>query len=298
MSCRCAFHMRSTLRFLAAALIALFALWCVVKLRSDLATVPLAALVHSWKLVLTAAVLSLLNYTLRAIRWRWYLEKLGHALSLRFSFVTYCAGFAFTLSPGKVGEVARAKYYTVLGVPLRDITAAFFLERCMDVVAVVALAMCILPVVAHASRAIWGTAAVLAVVRQGVARVCHAARPLVRPRALAIGLGLGLLAWGLEGVGFYVLGFMYPTAHMSLGVAVGIYAVAVLADAAAMLPGGLGGTEAVMTALLVSQGFPVAIAVLLTLACRLVTLWFAVGLGWAAILILRMRRSAMEVVSW
>jgi uncharacterized protein (TIRG00374 family) len=126
--------------------------------------------------------------------------------------------------------------------------------------------------------------------------VLHACRSLVCVRALAVGMGLGLLAWGLEAVGLYVLSLMVPTVHLGLPVAVGIYAVAVLAGAAAMLPGGLGGTEAVMTALLVSQGYPLAAAVLLTVACRLVTLWFAVGLGWAAILALRMRRPAAEVV--
>jgi uncharacterized membrane protein YbhN (UPF0104 family) len=109
-------------------------------------------------------------------------------------------------------------------------------------------------------------------------------------------MSLGLLAWGLEAVGLYVLSLMFPTAHLGLAAAVGIYAIAVLAGAAAMLPGGLGGTEAVMTALLVSQGYPVAAAVLLTVACRLVTLWFAVGLGWVAILALRVRRPAAEVV--
>jgi uncharacterized membrane protein YbhN (UPF0104 family) len=249
-------------------------------------------------LVLAAACLSLLNYALRAIRWRWYLARLGHALSLRFIFVTYCAGFAFTLSPGKLGEVARAKYYTVLGVPLRDITAAFCLERFMDVVAVVALAMCVFPALPRHSDAIWGTAAVFAAVTRSACGIVKAARPLVCPPALLIGLGLGLLAWGLEAVGLYVLSFTFPTVHLGLAVAIGIYAAAVLAGALAMLPGGLGGTEAVMTTLLVSQGFPLAAAVLLTVACRLVTLWFAVGLGWAAILALRMRRSVTEAASW
>jgi uncharacterized protein (TIRG00374 family) len=169
----------------------------------------------------------------------------------------------------------------------------------MDVAAVVALALCILPVLADHPGAIWtGAAALPSVtrVRKGVMDVLHACRSLVCVRALAVGMGLGLLAWGLEAVGLYVLSLMVPTVHLGLPVAVGIYAVAVLAGAAAMLPGGLGGTEAVMTALLVSQGYPLAAAVLLTVACRLVTLWFAVGLGWAAILALRMRRPAAEVV--
>ena len=289
--------MRPIHRLLIAILIASFALWCAIKLRSDLETTSLLPIWRSRNLLLVAVLLSLLNYTLRAIRWRWYLARLGHALSLRFSLLTYCAGFAFTLSPGKLGEVARARYYTVLGVPLRDVTAAFCLERCMDVMAVAALAVCVLPALPHWSG-VWGAAALWPAITGRAASVVKAAYPLIRPRAVLMGFGLGVLAWGMEALGLYVLSFMYPTVHMGLAMAVGIYAVAVLAGALAMLPGGLGGTEAVMTALLVSQGFPLAAAILLTIACRLATLWFAVGLGWVAILALRMRRPALEVISW
>jgi uncharacterized protein (TIRG00374 family) len=126
----------------------------------------------------------------------------------------------------------------------------------------------------------------------------RAARPLVKPGAVLAGLALGLLAWGLEGAGLYVLSFIFPPAHLTLPLAVGIYSVAVLAGALSLLPGGLGGTEAVMTALLVSQGYPFAAALLITLACRLVTLWFAVVLGWAAIMALRVRRPVAQEVSW
>ena len=97
------------LRVVIAALIVAFALWCAVKLRSELAATSLAPVWHSWSLVLVAALMSLINYVLRAIRWRWYLARLGHAFSFKYALLTYCAGFAFTLSPGKLGEVARAR---------------------------------------------------------------------------------------------------------------------------------------------------------------------------------------------
>jgi len=59
----------------------------------------------------------------------------------------------------------------------------------------------------------------------------------------------------------------------------------------------LGSTEAVMSALLVARGFPVGDAVFVTLACRIVTLWLAVVLGWVAVLTLRQVRLAPSV-SW
>lgn len=71
-------------------------------------------------------------------------------------------------------------------------------------------------------------------------------------------------------------------------------AAPVLLGGISLLPGGLGSTEAVMTALLAAQGYPLSQAIVITLTCRLVTLWLAVALGWGAVLSLRQRTSALE----
>ncbi len=80
-----------------------FALWCVFEFRADLARMSFTPLMHSWDVVLLATVLSLFNYALRIVRWRSYLRRLGYSIAPGFAALTYIAGFAFTLSPGKVG---------------------------------------------------------------------------------------------------------------------------------------------------------------------------------------------------
>jgi uncharacterized membrane protein YbhN (UPF0104 family) len=52
-----------------------------------------------------------------------------------------------------------------------------------------------------------------------------------------------------------------------------------------------------MTALLATHGFNVADALLVTLVCRIVTLWLAVLIGWAAVISLRYRLEP-AVSSW
>ena len=64
----------------------------------------------------------------------------GWTLPFGFTALTYIAGFAFTVSPGKVGEMARARYYSRLGISLPDVAGAFFVERLMDVMAMLVLA--------------------------------------------------------------------------------------------------------------------------------------------------------------
>ena len=303
-------------RYLSFAIVAVFAVVCAYVMRGDLAQMSLAPLLRSWDLVMLAAILSLCNYALRIVRWRQYLSRLGHVLSLRFTSLTYVSGFAFTISPGKVGEVARARYYTRLGVPFADIAGAFFVERLMDLLAMLVLSTLILAATPRYQSAAWFAAAFAAVcfaaaallpwdkigqslasstkiprrlakLCAGVAEALSAARSLLSPRILVGGLLLSLLAWGFEGVGLWTLGSMVVPEHLGLAAGVGIYAVAVLVGALSFMPGGLGGTEVIMTALLVSQGFHVADALLITIVCRLVTLWLAVCLGWVAIFVLR-----------
>jgi uncharacterized protein (TIRG00374 family) len=303
-----------------------FAGWCLVALRGDLANLSLAPVIHSWDLVLLAAVLSLLNYVLRIVRWRAYLGRLGHEVSYRFAGLTFTAGFAYTLSPGKVGEMVRARYYIPLGVPLSDVAAAFFAERFLDLVAMVALATLLAATSSHYQSAILTGAAAAVVgllaltllpwsalgsrvssmqripraIRVPLVKIANmlaSTRTLLRPGMLAKGFLLGLAAWALEGVGLGLLSSMFPSAHVDLATAVGIYGVAVLIGGVSFLPGGLGSTEAVMTGLLVSQGFSLSQAVLITLTCRLVTLWLAVCLGWVAVVGLRQRKMA-EVAPW
>jgi uncharacterized protein (TIRG00374 family) len=61
--------------------------------------------------------------------------------------------------------------------------------------------------------------------------------------------------------------------------AIGIYGISMLAGAISFLPGGLGGAEAAMMALLTAGGATIATAALATVICRVVTLWFAVFIG-------------------
>jgi glycosyltransferase 2 family protein len=313
-------------RFVPYTLVLAFAAWCAYSLRGDLAQLSLAPVLRSWDIVVLATLLSLLNYLFRILRWRAYLARLGYPLPRVFSALTYAAGFAYTLSPGKVGEMVRARYYVPLGIPLSDVAAAFFAERLMDLMVMVVLAALLLTAFSSYTGAVAGAAVLVLVALASLALIPWAAlaawlkahpriprtlrsllaglasalastRPLLRPSLLAWGFVGGLLAWGFEGVGLGLLSSIYPQVHMGIPTAVGIYGIAVLIGGLSLLPGGLGSTEAVMTALLVTRGYPVSQALLVTLLCRLVTLWFAVCLGWLAVLVLRQRTLA-TVTPW
>ena len=298
-----------------------FAIWCVVGFQRDIARISLEPLAHGWPAIAAATGLSLLNYALRVIRWRLYLVRLGHVLPWRFVTLTFMAGFAFTLSPGKLGEMVRARYYQRHGIPLSDVTAAFFVERVLDLLAMVLLAVFVLAELRAYDAVLWIAAALVAGLLAGmalvpwpqvverlmarnardhtarpplwvrgvlpVARMLVSARRFLTPGLLIWGLALGVAAWGAEAIGLKIVGDVVSSAPLSWSSAAGIYAVAIIAGALSFLPGGLGSTEAVMASLLYAHGFQWPEAILLTLVCRLLTLWLAVLIGWLCVWALR-----------
>jgi glycosyltransferase 2 family protein len=314
------------MRYLLIGFAAVTVLSCLYALRSDLGAMSLTPLAHSWDVVLLAVLCSLMNYGLRILRWQRYLERLGYSAPLAFSSLSYVAGFAFTVSPGKVGEMMRARYFARLGISVTEVAGAFCVERLMDVLAMLALATLMVVGLPHYRTLAWSAAGLLAAallllrllpwralvdslarvprlpevllrLARSVDQVTTAARSLLQPSMLLLGLAVGIVAWGLEGVGLDLLSSIVPSGHLAMGVAVGIYAVAVLAGALSFLPGGLGGTEAVMTILLTAHGYTFADALLITLVCRLVTLWLAVAMGWTAVWVLR-AQSVASVTPW
>jgi uncharacterized protein (TIRG00374 family) len=105
----------------------------------------------------------------------------------------------------------------------------------------------------------------------------HASR-LLTFKFLFGGLALSLVAWGAEGIGFYLI-LYYLNVDINPILATGIYAMSIVIGAASFMPGGLGGTEAAMLIFLINLGVSQEVALAATLICRFATLWFAVILG-------------------
>jgi len=255
-------------------------------------------------------LLSIVNYLVRFIRWQGLVDKLGHHLPAKRHLLYYLAGFAFTVSPAKAGETVRSLYLKNHGVGFSESLAAFFVERFLDLFAILILAGFIALDYQPTYRLLTLViAVVLAVVlfavcqmdlpkfiivlagRCGgplarslnmIAKLLRSSRTLLNPRSILFGILLGLIAWGAEGVGFGIICHGLQI-NGNIWIFIGIYSLSALAGSAAFfLPAGLGGMEVVITALLTEQGATVKTSIIATLLCRLTTLWFAVLIGAAA----------------
>lgn len=250
--------------------------------------------------------LSLSNYLLRFIRWDYYLRNLGYRVPLLANLSIYLAGFGFTTTPGKAGEVVRTVYLKPFGVSYIHGLSAFFVERLVDMISMIIVAS-LAAYAFESTRWLVGltlivTLAFLPMVHsklvydflerrrqdfrslrirslgEHLLSMLRSSADLLRSGPLYIGLLLGLLAWAAEGYGLYFL-LERMGADTPLYLAAGIYGVSVLAGVVSFVPGGLGGTELVMGSLLILTGVDAPIAVSAVIICRIATLWFAVAIG-------------------
>jgi uncharacterized membrane protein YbhN (UPF0104 family) len=279
---------------LAALGYAGFSLW------AGWAGVKAAALQVGLGGLLLALACSLLNYALRFARWQAYLQALGHAVPGVASLRIYLAGFAFTPTPGKAGELARGLFLRRHGVPVAHGAAAFLSERLSDLLAVLLLALIGLHALPQAQGLLQASAALVGALvlagalalrwplpagpglRHKLLSALHATRHCHRPLLWAGATLLALLGWGAEAWAFHQI-LQAMDLPLGLALAAGVYAAGMLAGALSLLPGGLGGAEAVMVGLLVALGADAAQAVAATVLIRAATLWFAVAIGLAVL---------------
>lgn len=268
-----------------------------------------------WSLILG---LSMVNYMLRFIRWQGYLAQLGHHIPIGWHLAYYLSGFAFTTTPGKAGETVRSLYLKRHQVPYSSSLACFFVERFVDMAAIALLALAAAFVFEEARWPVFLLAGLVVLLLPLIhsqtlknllnkrsagttatrfnTMICHlqgllqSSSTLLRTGSLYSGLAIGLLAWGAEGYGFYLI-LGYLGIHTSLILAIGIYALSILVGAISFIPGGLGSTEAVMFLMLGYIGADTPTAIAATLVCRIATLWFAVMIGLLTVGGLTMRRS-------
>ena len=264
---------------------------------------------------LQAIALCLLNYLLRGLRWRRWMalhqRPLGRLEGLRL----YLAGYAFTPTPGNVGEAVRGLWLTHQPLSTAQSLAIFGAERLADLFGL--LLMAVPALVWFWWQSPWGPAALgwqaNAVLWLGLGAallavwalwaLARVGRWLGQPGRTASTprwawlhaawlclahqpwrwLSLTLLAWAAQGL---AVALLCQSAGLDIAawLAAGLYALAMVGGALSALPAGLGGTEALLVGLLVGQGASAGAAVALTVLVRLLTLWLAVALGLLALL--------------
>jgi uncharacterized protein (TIRG00374 family) len=277
-----------------------------------------------WSLLPGLLALSLVNYGVRFLKWHYYLRRIDVPLDWGDSLLVFLAGLMFSITPGKLGEVVKA--YLVrerLGTRVSVVAPVVLAERLTDVTALVVLSLSGALVFDYGRNVVLAGVAVTMValvfvssrrlvvgllrrfshlpkIGRNVERVevmYESAAQLLGPVPLLFATALSVFSWGAECLAFAwtFAGFGEPVA---LGAASFTYAVSTIVGALAMLPGGLGLTEASLTGL--SQqlfGVSEAVAGMAAIIVRVCTLWFAVAVGAVAVVLVGRRFGGVEMGS-
>jgi len=266
-----------------------------------------------WKWLPVILLCSFGNYIIRFFKWQYYLKILNIKIRPWRSAVIFFSSFIMSVTPGKMGEVLKSfllKEET--GTSLSVSTPIILAERITDFLSIVILCL------AGAIVFDYGTNIIIVVglfflfftILLSYRKFCfytidilskfkfikkhsgkiHTAYEstynLIKIKPLLLIVGLSTIAWFLECLGFFlVLNVFSSVSNVDVSIlkATFIYGFSTLIGAIAMLPGGLGATEASLTGLLVLLKIPKDISVASTIIIRVATLWFAVILGMIAV---------------
>lgn len=260
--------------------------------------------------IIIALCLSLFNFSLRFLRWQYFLNILGYKIPWKPSLRIYMAGFSLTTTPGKTGEALRGVLLKDYNVPLRKSFGAFLSERTSDLLSVALLAsvgLWIYPPVRPILLLVFILISTLFITLQKESwikagerlakklfpeRFAHVVeflfemvlsfRSCFTPKVLATAILLGVIAWTAEAIALWYLTHLLGY-NLGFLQAVFIYGFSLVIGGITLLPGGLGGAEVTMLQLLTLQNIPPGAAVAITLVIRLTSLWFSVLLGMIAL---------------
>lgn len=267
----------------------------------------------SWIYFPLVLALSFGNYIIRYYKWEYYRKLLEIDLKPKASFLIFMSTFVMSVTPGKMGELLKS--YLVReenGTPISRSAPIILAERLTDFISVVLLCIAGAFVFDYGQGIIIGVglfflSGVILISSRKLSmkfisylekiklfsRFAHKFQEayesiytLVRIKPLIIATFVSAVAWFCECLGLYVILRVYSTIshiEVSLMSAVFIYGFSTIVGSIAMLPGGLGVTEASLTGLMVLMKIPKDVSVASTFIIRVATLWFAVLIGVIAV---------------
>jgi glycosyltransferase 2 family protein len=256
--------------------------------------------------------LTFTNYVIRFGKWQYYLHLLGVEVERGHSFAIFLAGLLMSVTPAKVGEVLRSLLLAEShGIPVAKTAPIVISDRLSDMLAllvlmasgaavfrqgwlvlVAGLGFCVVVVLAIQIPAFGHLLVAVArktpLIKRGGDRIAEAyesLRLVGKAQVLAYPILLSVFGWFCECFAFYLIVHGFSGGAIDVFTATFIYSLATVAGAVAMLPGGLGATEASLAAMLITldTGLDTAQAAAATVLIRLATLWFAVLVGLAAL---------------
>ena len=258
-----------------------------------------------------------IDYLLRYYRWRIIINSFGFYPSAKAESKLWFASYAFTATPGKIGELVRCFFLRkVFNVPLNYSFIAIIFERLFDLIAVLIYLFCfllnnektlILPLekLLRIGIIIFFPSLFLLKFYDLRNYINNIKFKFLNKTFKFIDLGrlnnlnnflkinillkitlISVISWGLEGTSLLLL-LHKLSFDISFLASTFIHTTSGLIGALTMLPGGLGATEAISVYILKFQSIPIDYGIPITSIMRLMTLWYISFLGILSLFFIR-----------
>ncbi|MFC5078835.1 hypothetical protein VTH8203_03420 [Vibrio thalassae] len=256
--------------------------------------------------IVVVVLLFLVSIFVRYFRWHLIMKNNGEDHCFFRGLFFYVSGFAFTASPGKIGELSRVIHYRAIGVSSDVVISSFIIERFFDLIVVLVLASVLLvnfsslKLVAvviifmitvvvllannltltksicrfFVNKNYFNTRRLFLLVYKVFCNVNYG----LETKSFLVYMLLGTMAWCSTSFILVYLSYIFDIQVNGLDL-MAVYPAAMLSGAVSFIPGGVGATEAVIVIILNHWGVSLTVATTIALIVRFSTLWLAMFVG-------------------
>jgi len=253
-----------------------------------------------------AVILWIASDLVKIFRWHFFLKEIDNKVPFKANVLYYLAGFAFILSPGRIGEVVRSPYIKRdYGIPISKTAPIVFVERFYDLlgmilvliiglifiefektVLIIPLALVFLAIVVFKNKKLLfgflGKLAKIKFVKNiqiNFEESYDSVLKITKIKFLALGIGISTLTTFLAAISVYFL-ILGLNSFISLEEIFVILPTSQFVAALSFVPGGVGVFEGGMVGLFVLFNIPYDVAVTTTILIRLLStgLFTAIGM--------------------
>jgi len=243
-----------------------------------------------------AVILWIASDLVRIFRWHFFLKEIDDKVPFKANILYYLAGFAFILSPGRIGEVIRSPYLKRdYGIPISKTAPIVFVERFYDLLGMILVlsigllliefekTVLIIPlmlvfliiVIFKNKKLLFGLLGKLTKIKflknikTDFEESYNSVLKIIKIKFLILGITTSIMTYLLQAISIYFL-ILGLNSFISLEEIFIVYPVSQFAAALSFIPGGVGVFEGGMVGLLVLFNLPYDVAITTTILIRLI----------------------------
>ena len=244
------------------------------------------------------------------LRWNLLLRNSNVKIPFRENLAIYFAGYAFGITPGRVGELIKSqllktkfdisrtktapliiveRLYDLIGAVMASLLSIWLLQTSSYII--IAFFMAIILVFALiSSRSIFDKSLSLFAKFKYISKLIEplsesydVVRTSTRGKVAIISSLLSVAHWLIISLAVYFVIVSFGIDTVNYPSVVSTYSSSLILGAVTLIPGGIGVAEGSLVGLFSLQGIEVSVALALVVLIRIFTLWYTVAVGFIAL---------------